>query len=182
MLITNGVRTLNWWKKYGAHFKWINLSYNSEFADYKHLCDVSNFLTDIGVSNTIQVLMYPKKWEKCVEAHKYFKKNSQSNIILQRLHLISTSKDGETMIKESDDEHEKYPYSEDQLAYLSENMEFNKVIATDYNPGVSFFDSKNLNEPYEVTGTFLSVNNLNNWKIGLAMLALTVFIWNKMVM
>ena len=175
LLITNGVRTLNWWKKHGAKFEWVSLSYNSEFADYEHLCDVSNLLTDLGVSSSILVLMYPKKWEKCVEAHKYFKENSRSSIILQRLHLISTSKDGEAMARKKEEEHQKYPYSkeeehqkypysEDQLTYLSENTEFNECMNSNYDPGINFFDSKNQRQPYRVTSTLLSINNLNNWK------------------
>ena len=47
-LVTNGVRTLDWWEANGKKFERVTLSYHSEFADYKHLCDVSNLLTDLG--------------------------------------------------------------------------------------------------------------------------------------
>ena len=144
----------------------MTLSYHPEFANYKHLCDVSNLLADLNIVTSILVLMYPKLWEKCVKAHKYFKANSKATICLQRLHLISTSKDGKTLGKEDGwiSKHEKYFYTKDQLAYLSEHKEIKGIVKFKHNLGISYFDSKNQKSPLEVTSSFLSINDLNNWK------------------
>lgn len=164
MLVTNGVRTLDWWEKNGQNFEWVTLSYHSEFADYKHICNVSNLLVDLGVTTTVLVLMYPKKWQECVKAHKYFMKNSHAIVSLQRLTLISTSRDGKNMSGKS--ENNQYPYSGSQLSYfLSENKELpKKTLKLKYDLGIGFFDSKKQQPFFKVNNSFLSVNNLNNWK------------------
>ncbi len=74
LIITNGVRNLNWWRENGSKFDRVTLSYHPEFANYKHMCDVSNLLVDLNIVTSVLVLMYPKLWEKCVEAHKYLER------------------------------------------------------------------------------------------------------------
>ena len=166
LIITNGVRHLNWWAKNGRKFNRVTLSYHPEFGNYKHMCDVSNLLADLDIVTSILVLMYPKLWEKCVEAHKYFKANSKATICLQRLHLILTSKDGGILKKKDKgiSEYGKYSYNKEQLTYLSENEEIEGFVKYRYDLGISFFDSKNQKQPVKVTPSFLSINGLNNWK------------------
>ncbi|MBY0383696.1 hypothetical protein K2X05_00940, partial [bacterium] len=75
MLVTNGVKTIDWWKKNCLNFEHVTLSFHPEFADPVHFANVAKLLHRFRVSVSILLLMHPKNWEKCVFAYSYFKKN-----------------------------------------------------------------------------------------------------------
>jgi len=100
---SNGSRTLRWWKKNAHLMDTVLFSYHPEFADYKHMTDVVNALTEKGVSDaTISICVYPSLSDLCFEAADYFVKNLKSG---QKLGLKPLQKQlglGETMIYEDD--------------------------------------------------------------------------------
>ena len=76
-ILTNGSRTLNWWKRNANLFDEVIVSWHPERADYVHCTDVLNILYDAGVITSVQVCMYPPLEELCLEAAKYFYENSK---------------------------------------------------------------------------------------------------------
>ena len=167
-LVTNGVRSLNWWKKNAHHFEHVTLSYHPEFCDYKHFCEVSKILHDSDVITTILILMYPKLWDKCVEAFEYFKKHSPVRLCLQKLHVCEGSKEAET-IKTTHGEFGEHPYSEEQVLYMSQNHNYqppitNKEIKKNTPFTLGFLSSQNQEKSLKVQSALLQINKLNNWK------------------
>lgn len=67
-LVSNGSRTLEWWKNNYRYFDDVTLSFHHEFADIKHHCNVADFLYEKKLKVTTLVLMDFKNWEKCVES------------------------------------------------------------------------------------------------------------------
>ena len=74
--LTNGSRTISWWKRNAHLFDEVILSWHPEYADYKHCTEVSNILTTSGVATSIQVCMYPPVMDLCIEAAEYYYNNS----------------------------------------------------------------------------------------------------------
>jgi len=76
-ILTNGSRTLRWWEKNANIFDEVIISYHPQSADYKHVTDVSNILTDKGTVCSIQSAIYPPLLELNFEAAKYYHENSK---------------------------------------------------------------------------------------------------------
>lgn len=111
-LVTNGVRTLRWWKEYGKYFDLITLSAHLEFCDIEHLCDVGNILSNNNVLTSITVLMYPPKWNECLAAIKYLKENSKCSCFTK------------TLVKTTDDTSfgDEWEYTNKELDYIKKNF------------------------------------------------------------
>jgi len=77
-LVTNGSRSLRWWKKYYDCIDSVALSFHQKDVDINHYIDVADFLYDNGLEVNGVVLMDPLYWEKCVENLEYLLKNSKS--------------------------------------------------------------------------------------------------------
>lgn len=65
-LVSNGSRTLEWWKNNYHYFDDVTLSFHHEYADIKHHCAVADFLYEKKLKVTTLVLMDFKNWDKCV--------------------------------------------------------------------------------------------------------------------
>lgn len=82
-LISNGSRTLRWWKENGHLIDNLHLSYHVKEANLNHTIDVADFMYDIGKKITVKVLMDPTCWDQCIMAIEYLKKNSKNNFMIQ---------------------------------------------------------------------------------------------------
>jgi wyosine [tRNA(Phe)-imidazoG37] synthetase (radical SAM superfamily) len=67
-LVSNGSRTLEWWKNNYLYFDDVALSFHNEYADIEHHCAVADFLYEKELKVTTLVLMDFKNWNKCVDA------------------------------------------------------------------------------------------------------------------
>tara|TARA_Y100000389_G_scaffold153974_1_gene154360 strand:- start:8483 stop:9553 length:1071 start_codon:yes stop_codon:yes gene_type:complete len=76
-ILTNGSRTLRWWEKNANIFDEVIISYHPQSADYKHITEVSNILTDKGTICSIQSAIYPPLIELNYEAAQYYHENSK---------------------------------------------------------------------------------------------------------
>ena len=65
-IITNGSRTLNWWRENSKYFDDAVLSCHNEFVDIDHHISVADALFEAGVKVTALMLMDAKNWDKCV--------------------------------------------------------------------------------------------------------------------
>jgi hypothetical protein len=99
--LTNGSRTLNWWKKTAPILDDIVISFHPESADIEHCSNVSAVLRDAGVFHSIQICLYPPHLDKCYEAAEYFHENARCNVvIIKSLRLTLAS--SETFVYEQD--------------------------------------------------------------------------------
>jgi len=66
MIVSNGSRTLRWWKDNGHLFDHVQLSCHHKEVDVDHFIEVADTLYDLNVVVTALVLMDPYEWDKCV--------------------------------------------------------------------------------------------------------------------
>jgi organic radical activating enzyme len=64
-LVTNGSRTLRWWKENINCFDDVVLSCHNEFVDIDHHIEVGDLLFSAGVKVTALMVMDAKNWDKC---------------------------------------------------------------------------------------------------------------------
>lgn len=76
-LITNGSRTVRWWKDNLAYFDDVVLSTHQEFVDIEHHCEVGDLLYEADVSVTALMLMDARHWDKCVAMVERMKKSNR---------------------------------------------------------------------------------------------------------
>ena len=119
-LITNGSRTLRWWKENGNIVDNVHLSYHVAQADIDHTIAVADTMYDFGKKITVKILMDLTCWEKCFNAVEYIKKKSKNRfmitvaeVIEPAVNLLGRSKE----IKLVD-----LKYSQEQKKYLSKGL------------------------------------------------------------
>lgn len=76
-LISNGSRTLRWWKEYGHLIDNAHLSYHISQADPDHIIAVADTLFEYNKKVTVKVLMDRKHWQEGLDVIEYMKKNSK---------------------------------------------------------------------------------------------------------
>jgi organic radical activating enzyme len=69
-VITNASRSPFWWKETASSLEYVCATYHVEFAEYGHFTEVIETLLEGGVSTHINVPMYPKHFEKCLQVGK----------------------------------------------------------------------------------------------------------------
>lgn len=74
LIVTNGSRTLNWWKRNKDLFDSIAISFHIESADKEHILEVCKILKDKRVSVTI--MMHNTMFSECMSAYQYFVDNN----------------------------------------------------------------------------------------------------------
>ncbi len=78
-IITNGARTLDWWKNNHKTLDKVSISYHVEFADLSHTLDLIELLlnnSDLFVA--VHVMMHDKMFEKSIEAAETFSEKFQN--------------------------------------------------------------------------------------------------------
>lgn len=76
-IITNGSRTLRWWKENGHLLDNIHLSHHVGQADIDHTIAVADTLYELGRRVTVKVLMDPISWYESANAVEYLKAQSK---------------------------------------------------------------------------------------------------------
>lgn len=91
-VLTNGSRTINWWKRNTHLFDEVIISWHPERADYVHCTEVLNLLQSKGVITSVQVCLYPPLADHCLDAAKYYYENAYTtSIIIKSLQESITS-------------------------------------------------------------------------------------------
>ena len=76
-IITNGSRTVRWWKDNLEFFDDVVLSTHAEFVDIKHQCAVADLLYEADIKVTGLMLMDAKNWDTCVSMVDRMKQSKQ---------------------------------------------------------------------------------------------------------
>jgi organic radical activating enzyme len=87
-LISNGSRTLRWWKQYGHLIDNAHLSYHISQADPDHMIAVADTMFEFNKKVTVKVLMDRKHWQEGLDVIEYMKKNSKHKWILMTCEVI----------------------------------------------------------------------------------------------
>jgi organic radical activating enzyme len=82
--ISNGSRTIRWWKENKQHFDHVNLSFHVEYADPKHFRNVVEEIR-LDVVTHVNVMMHPDRWDECLSLATKVKDIGDASIALQPL-------------------------------------------------------------------------------------------------
>ena len=115
-LITNGSRTLRWWKEKGNLVDNVHLTHHVAQANLDHTISVADTMYELGKKITVKVLMDPTCWDKCVDAVEYLKKNSKHKWFVTVAEVIEPEATtlGDIRIIATDD----LKYTSDQKKYM----------------------------------------------------------------
>lgn len=89
-IITNGSRTLRWWKENGSCIDNICLSYHKQQASLDHIISVADILYELEKKVTVHVLMDNECWDECVNDIETMKKTSKYPWIIQAKKIVPT--------------------------------------------------------------------------------------------
>lgn len=108
-LITNGSRTMRWWKRYAQFFSKINFSFHHKQANIDHFIKVVDEVVSQDITVNVMVLMDPNEFDKCKDAINYMKKHRQQKWSIDARPIFPI---------------DKFPvtYSNDQKKYLKNNL------------------------------------------------------------
>lgn len=76
-ILSNGSRTLRWWKEYGHLIDNAHLSLHLGQTNLDHIISVADTLYNYGKKTTVKVLMDPIRWQEGIDAINYMKENSK---------------------------------------------------------------------------------------------------------
>ena len=82
--ITNGSRTMRWWKENIQYYDHVILSFHSEHADPEHFCKVVDFLK-FEVRTHVNIMMNPDKWDLCLDVANRVKDIGNVSMAIQPL-------------------------------------------------------------------------------------------------
>lgn len=149
-LLTNGNKTVNWWKRNAPYIDKIIVSVHVAQADIVELVDKFNAVADDIVID-FQLAMDIRIFDKCVECYNYAEKNLHPNISLKSKPLRKMLGDSELM-----------PYTLDQKTVLSTLKNKNgKNIDGIASPMVKKYQGNIVDGDVDITN--LVLNKENNW-------------------
>ena len=104
-LISNGSRTLRWWREYGHLIDNAHLSYHISQADPDHMIAVADTLFEYNKKVTVKVLMDRKHWQEGLDVIVYMKKNSKHKWFIITCEVIEpeVAKIGNIKVVNADD-------------------------------------------------------------------------------
>jgi MoaA/NifB/PqqE/SkfB family radical SAM enzyme len=118
-VISNGSRTLRWWKEYGHLIDNATLSYHTAEANADHMIAVADTLHELGTKTSVKVLMDSKLWEESQQALEYMKANSKHKWFLTATECIEPS--GGDVIRIVDSKKQDY-YTPTQRNYVQKGL------------------------------------------------------------
>ena len=150
-IISNGSRTVRFWREVSTFFEKIHLSYHPEFADPEHFIDVAEEIckhTDLHIN----VLMKPGIFEPTLEMCENLKQRCHDSVIL----LKPLQKDFGS---------ELYDYSPDEHTVLNTMHNYHAVAPKkkNYPSGQLKVTHKN-GKVEKVVGSKLMLEKANQWK------------------
>jgi len=78
-LISNGSRTIRWWKEYAHLIDNAHLTHHIAQGDIDHIIEVADILYESGTKTTVKVLMDPLHWDQGIKDIEYMKKHSKQS-------------------------------------------------------------------------------------------------------
>lgn len=115
-LITNGSRTIRWWKEYGHVIDNAHITHHIDQGNVEHITKVADILYENGTKTTVKILMDPTKWDQGIADIEYMKSNSKHPW------FIMTAKVIEQEYFEEKVSTDVPRYSEEQLRYLKKDL------------------------------------------------------------
>jgi len=148
-IVSNGSRSVEWWKKVADKISYLIVSYHMEYASEDHITEVMKLFDG---NSQISFMIPPEKFDEAVEMMPRISENSETLLIPKFLRIKFTS--------------ELYPYTQEQLDFFNKTVYGGKYYtgAGKYSYGRIYRqsdDGKN-----ELVGNVrqLYLKKLNRWK------------------
>lgn len=109
--LSNGSRSLRWWKAHQKMFDVLNLTLHTEEGDAEHISSVANMMNEYA-DVTVNVPLMPNFWDKGIENATIVSKNNNGYPVVLKPLRINFG-------------HQFYPYNPTQLKILSDFSIFN---------------------------------------------------------
>jgi hypothetical protein len=90
-LLSNGSRTLRWWKENGDLIDNAHLSYHIAQANPDHMIAVADTLFEFNKKVTVKVLMDKQRWQEGLDVIEYMKQNSKHKWFIMAGEVIEPS-------------------------------------------------------------------------------------------
>ena len=88
-LVSNGSRTLRWWKQYAHLMDKVNFSFHHVDGNIENFIKVVDEVDRQGIPCNVNLMMDPKHWDKCIYALEYMKKHRKRKWIILAKPLFS---------------------------------------------------------------------------------------------
>lgn len=108
-IISNGSRTIRWWKENGHLIDNVVLSLHVAQADLDHHIQVADIMYEFGKKVTVLTLMDPDNWDQCKSAVDYIMQHAKHKWFIQAKEVVEFGQ-GPVM------------YSDEQKKYLSKEI------------------------------------------------------------
>ena len=109
-ILTNGGRTMRWWRSNYHLFDTFKITHHSEFADPRHTKELAEFLYETGNRCSIQVPMLPDNWDVCIRHINVLADTDVPYNLLTKTLLIDFGSN-------------PYPYTDEQKNYIEQAWE-----------------------------------------------------------
>jgi MoaA/NifB/PqqE/SkfB family radical SAM enzyme len=76
-IVSNGSRTLRWWKEYGHLFDNVQISHHIAEADLAHTIKVADTIYEAGSKMTVRIMMDAAHWDQGLKDLEYMKAHSK---------------------------------------------------------------------------------------------------------
>lgn len=119
-LISNGSRTIRWWKEHGHLIDDAHLSYHIDQADVDHMISVADILFEYNKKVTVKILLNKQNWDKGLEVLNYMKQHSKHQWFIQVVEIVEHEvlKLGNIKIVNADD----VTLNQDQKKFLKNSL------------------------------------------------------------
>jgi organic radical activating enzyme len=115
-LVSNGSRTLRWWKEYAHAIDNAHLTHHIAQGSVEHITKVADILYENGTKTTVKVLMDPLHWDQGIKDIEYMKKQSKHPWFIMAAEVLEQAQMNNRIPV-------NVPrYSEDQLKYLKKDL------------------------------------------------------------
>lgn len=115
-IITNGSRTLRWWREYAHAIDDAHITHHIDQGDVEHIIKVADILHEHGSKTTVKVLMDPAKWDQGISDIKFMKKYSKHPWFIMTAQVLEPEQiNSNSLIND-------VSYTEDQLKFIKKEL------------------------------------------------------------
>lgn len=147
-IVTNGSRSIEWWKENIDKIYSFILSYHNEYADEKHITEIMKLANQ---RSQVNLMMPPDKFDELIPIAERISENAKTCVFPRYLRV--------------DMKTDLYPYTPEQIEFFKEKnfgIQYYKQGKYNYH-GFTFYRSDGTTERFTNIRK-VALNNLNRWK------------------
>ena len=155
-IVTNGSRTLNWWRKLTVLPDYITLSLHPEYVDMKHINQLSKYLIESGALLTYNLSVDPTNWQLVKTIYDQLEHSYRHRIRYKMLHEFNDNTNKKM-----------FNYTQEQLDWVKDNFsESGELFTLSEKETVVYYDDGTSNNSPTLAAevTMTRKNSFYDWK------------------